>query len=268
MNLCLSQATLLPVPFADDITACAEAGCRAIEVWLTKLEQHLERHSRVDTVKRLEDRGIALVAAAAQGGLLLSEGEARQAHYEHFRRRLELCALFQIPTLLLVADFTETVNRTALERAVVSLGQAGQFAAGYGVRLALEFQARASFCSCLETAIALVRECGQPNVGVCLDLFHFVAGPSKTEDLELLTTENLAHVQVCDLAGVPRELATDADRILPGDGDIRFSPLVKCLRDLKYQGWVSLELFNPTFWQIGPRQVAEIGLASLTRMFE
>ena len=42
--------------------------------------------------------------AAYQGGLLLSQGEQRQAHYDHFRRRLDLCQAFAIPTLLVVAD--------------------------------------------------------------------------------------------------------------------------------------------------------------------
>ena len=34
---------------------------------------------------------IALVAAAYQGGLLLSQGEQRKAHFDHFKRRLDLC---------------------------------------------------------------------------------------------------------------------------------------------------------------------------------
>ena len=77
---------------------------------------------------------MTLAAAAYQGGLLLSQGEQRRAHFDDFRRRLEFCAQFGIPTLLVVADFVEAVDRTALERAVVSLAEAGQTAAGFGVR--------------------------------------------------------------------------------------------------------------------------------------
>jgi sugar phosphate isomerase/epimerase len=266
MKPCISEATTLPQTFADDVAAYADAGWPAMEVWLTKLETHLETHSGADTLKLLEDRQLALAAAAYQGGLLLSQGEQRRAHFDHFRRRLELCAQFGIPTLLVVADFVEAVERTSLGRAVVSLAQAGEMAAGFGVRLGLEFRGRATFCSSLDTAVALVAQCGRPNVGVNLDVFHYTTGPSKPEDLELLTRENLAHVQLCDVAGVPRELATDADRVLPGDGDFRLGPIVERLRAISYDGWVSLELMNPALWQMKAAAVAEVGLAALRRL--
>jgi sugar phosphate isomerase/epimerase len=266
MKPCISEATTLPHTFAEDVNAYADARCDAIEVWLTKLETHLETHSGAETIGLLEDRQMTLAAAAYQGGLLLSQGEQRRAHFGHFRRRLELCALFAIPTLLVVADFADAVDRIALERAVVSLAEAGQLAAGFGVRLGLEFRGKATFCSCLETAVALVERCEQPNVGITFDVFHYYTGPSKADDLALLTPQNLAHVQLCDLAGVPRELATDAERVLPGDGDFRLRPILARLRAIGYAGWVSLELMNPTLWQLPPASVAEVGLASLRRV--
>ena len=129
-------------------------------------ETHLEKHSAADTRKLLEDRRVTLVAAAYQGGLLLSQGEARRAHFDHFKRRLDLCQTFGVPTLLLVADFVEKVDQTSLERSVVSLAEAARWAQAFGVRLGLEFRGRATFCASLDTAVALVTACGEPNVGV------------------------------------------------------------------------------------------------------
>jgi 2-keto-myo-inositol isomerase len=266
MQPCISQATTLPASFADDVNAYADGGCTALEVWLTKLEKHLETHSAADTRKLLEDRQITPVAASYQGGLLLSQGEQRKAHYDHFKRRLDLCQGFAIPTLLVVADFVDRVDATALERSVVSLKQAAQWAAGFGVRLALEFRGSATFCSSLDTALSLVAACGEPNVGVNLDVFHYYAGPSKFDDLAGLTPANLAFVQVCDVAGVPRELATDADRVFPGEGDFRLEPIIQHLRRLGYEGYVSLELMNPMVWQAKGAQVAELGWSSVRRL--
>src|SRR5262249_14966681 len=90
--------------------------------------------------------------------------------------------------------------------------------------------------------------------------------PSKLEDLDLLTPANLAHVQLCDLAGVPRELATDGDRVLPGDGDFRLGPILERLRGLGYEGGGSLELMNPTRWKAKPVQVAEVGVTALRKL--
>jgi sugar phosphate isomerase/epimerase len=268
MKPCFSEATTLPCTFSEDVHGYADAGCHAMEVWLTKLETHLETHSLADTKELLQDRDMTLAAASYQGGLLLSQGEQRKAHYEHFRRRLDLCQTFGIPTLLVAADFAERVDGTSLDRAVVSLKQAASWAAAFGVRLALEFRSSASFCTSLDTSVALIANCGEPNVGVALDVFHYYTGPSKFEDLDLLTPKNLAFVQVCDLAGVPRELATDRDRIFPGEGDFHLGPIVDRLHAIGYNGWVSLELLNPTLWQVKISQVAELGFACLQRLLD
>jgi 2-keto-myo-inositol isomerase len=266
MKPCISQAVTMPCSFAEDVANFADAGWKAMEVWLTKLETHLETHSIAETHKLLEGRQITLAAASYQGGLLLSQGEQRRVHYDHFRQRLDLCQQFEIRNLLVVADFVDRIDQTALERAVVSLQQAAQWAAGFDVRLALEFRGNNTFCTSLDTALALVEQCGEPNVGVNLDVFHYYTGPSKLEDFDLLTPQNLAFVQICDVAGVARELATDADRVLPGDGDFRLGPLIQRLSEIGYQGWASLELLNPTLWKAKPLQVAQIAVAALERM--
>jgi len=268
MKPCISEATTMSSTFAEDVDGYAGGGVQAMEVWLTKLETHLEKHSVADTRQLLQDRQMTLAAASYQGGLLLSQGDQRKAHYDHFRRRLDLCQGFGISTLLVVADFVDKVDLTALQRAIVSLQQAGQWAEAFGVRLALEFRGQATFCSSLDTALALVAQCGHPSVGVNLDVFHYYTGPSKFEDLALLNPGNLAFVQLCDVAGVPRELATDADRILPGEGDFQLEPIIQQLRRVGYDGWVSLELFNPTLWQIKNSQIAELGMGALRRLLE
>ena len=266
MTPCISEAAYLPGTFAADVEAFAEGGCRTLEVWLTKLETHLETCSPADVRKLLEDHQMTLAAASYQGGLLLSQGERRKAHYDHFRRRLDLCQTFAIPTMLVVADFVSKVDASDLERAVVSLTQAAQWAAAFNVRLALEFRGSATFCSSLDTALSLVAHCSEPNVGVNLDVFHYYTGPSKFDDLSLLTRDNLAFVQVCDLAGVPRELATDADRILPGEGDFHLDQIIQRLYKIGYDGYVSLELLNPVLWQAPAVQLADLGMKALDRL--
>lgn len=261
---CVSQVCTLPAAFADDLVGYAGGGYRAVEVWLTKLEKHLEGHSVADTRKLLADTGMSLPAAAYHGGLLLSAADARAAALDHFKRRLDLCQSFGIRTLLIAADVARA-DATALGRAVQSLAEAGRWAAGFGVNLALEFRANA-FCTSLDTAVALTAQCGEPNVGVCLDVFHYHHGPSKPEDLAALTAANLFHVQVCDVAGVPRELMTDSDRVLPGEGDFHLAAVLQRLKEIDYAGAVSVEVMNPVLWRAKPTQVGELALASVQRL--
>ena len=91
MKLCISQATTLPAAFADDLNAFADVGWQAAELWLTKLEKHLEATSLDEVRRLLRDRGLSSPPRPIKGGLLLTQGEERRLHFEHFRRRLELC---------------------------------------------------------------------------------------------------------------------------------------------------------------------------------
>ena len=265
MKPAISQVCTLHTPFQQDLEDYSAGACRHVELWLGKLETYLDQHTPSDVIALLAEQEISAPVASYQGGLLLSQGDARREHWAHFAKRLELCAALNVETLVLVGDISGPLSEQDLQRVQVSLVQAAQQALPFGVRLAFEFQAKAAFANNLQTAAALVEACGATNLGLCLDVFHFFHGPSKTEDLNYLTTENLFHVQFCDCLGCTRELATDADRILPGDGDFLLQPVVERLTQINYQGLVALELMNPAIWKISPRQVGEVGLTALRK---
>src|SRR5205823_3803725 len=110
MKPCVSEASTMPATFIEDVEAYASAGVPAMEVWLTKLETALNEHRATDLRKLVEDKQLTLAAASYQGGLLLSQGEQRKAHFDHFKRRLDLCQQFRIDTMLLVADFAHKIT--------------------------------------------------------------------------------------------------------------------------------------------------------------
>ena len=261
----LSQVCTLDARFEDDVEHYAAGKCPAIELWLGKLETYLDAHS-LDDVRRLLDRfEVTAPVASFQGGLLTSQGEFRKAHWETYQRRLTLCQQLGVGTLVVAGDIAGELTQQDLERVQLSLVQAAKQAAEAGLRVALEFQGRASLANNLQTAASIVAEIGHPALGLCLDAFHYYIGPSKPEDLAWLETSNLFHVQLCDLVGQFRELATDADRVLPGDGDFLLEPIVQRLRDIDYAGHVSVEMMNPQIWQIPPRSVGEVAMTALRK---
>jgi 2-keto-myo-inositol isomerase len=268
MKPCIGQVTTLMSPFEKDAAAYRGGGWTAVELWLTKLESFVESKSVAEARDVLVSNGVRPVAAAGQGGLLSSRGAGRATHWDLFRRRLDLLQELGVPTLIIAADIAMMRAPSAddLAFATASLGEAAETAARYGVRLALEFQRSSPICSCLETALAMVVQCGSRNAGVCLDAFHFQTGPSKLEDLDEISPEHLAWVQLCDVSGTPRELAGDSDRVLPGDGDFPLEAIVERLARTGYNGYVSLELLNPHLWQVSGDRVAEVGFQALLRV--
>jgi 4-hydroxyphenylpyruvate dioxygenase len=262
---CLAQICTLNAPFEQDIADYAAGQCKAVELWFGKLETFLESHA-VDDVKRLlDEHEMAAPVASFQGALLTSQGEARHLAWEHFEKRLALCRNLAVRTIVVAGDVMQPLNQQDFDRLMMSLEQAAERATTYGVRVALEFQANAKLPNNLQTATSLVAQINHPLLGLCVDAFHYHTGPSKPEDLNHLTGDNLFHVQVCDLAGTAREMATDSDRVLPGDGDIALRPILERLREINYTGYVSVELMNPQIWQVSPRSFGEIAMTALRK---
>ena len=239
----------------------------ALEVWLTKLEDYLKgggAWAKPEAVKKLlTDRGVKLVGAAYQGGLLLTQGEERRAQFTQLQHRLSLCQEFGIETLIIVPDVAEKLSaedvggfksplfRRRNWRPPLACGWRWSSAA---IRTGVQV--------CRPRRRWWVRR-HRRTLGLCLDLFHYYTGPSKFEDLGVLSKENLFAVQLCDLAGVARELASDSDRILPGEGDFLLGPILDHLRHIDYTGYVSVELMNPDIWKMKPVQVAEAAYTCL-----
>ncbi|WP_165070145.1 sugar phosphate isomerase/epimerase family protein [Paludisphaera rhizosphaerae] len=265
MKPCISQATTMNAPVEAELKAFGRGGWNLVELWLTKIEGYLVGRKTSDLRSLLDEHGLKPAAAAGQGGLLLSRGAERGVHWDLFRRRLELLRELEVPVLVVAVDFQRALTEDDYPLAAASLAEAGELAAPYGVKIALEFQRGASFCASLDTTLALIAQCRSANVGVCLDLFHYYTGPSKFEDLAYLTRENLAWVQLCDLAGTPRELAGDSDRILPGEGDFQITPILDHLGAIGYDGPVSLEVLNPALWVSPVDRVADFGHQATVR---
>lgn len=244
----------------------AAGQCHAVDLWLGHVEAFLDRSEPEALRDLLGEGGIRAVAASFQGGLLSAAGDAAREHEALFGHRLDLCRGLGIPVLVLAGDAFGPLAPADLARMHDNLAAAARRAGDAGVRLALEFDARASFPDNLQSALALVEQVGHPALGLCLDWHHFSVGRSKESDLALLSTANLFHVQVSDVADVPREMASDADRILPGEGASSPRPLLERLAAIGYSGAVSVELMNPALWRVPPRHFGEVAMTALRRL--
>lgn len=262
----ISQVCSLHAPLEKDVEDYAAGKCQSLEVWFTKLEEYLKSHTVDDFKKLLKKHGMQAPVASFQGGLLASQGERRKEAWELFTSRLELCKQANISMVIVACDIPAPLEQKTLERVQHSLKELGQQMEKHGLKAAVEFQATSAFGNNLQTAASLINEANSSQVGICLDVFHWYVGPSKYEDLGYLSAANLFHVQVSDLSDIPRELARDSDRIMPGDGDLPLAPLVEHLKTIGYRGCVSLELMNPQLWQVPPLQIGEIGMTALRKL--
>ncbi len=61
----------------------------------------------------------------------------------------------------------------------------------------------------------------------------------------------------------PRDVIGDKDRVYPGDGVAPIVDVLQTLRDIGFNGYLSIELFNPTYWSQDPHEVARTALTKL-----
>lgn len=261
----LSQVCSLPSDFAENVAEYAKGGCQTIELWLTKLEQYLQDHSVADARQLLDRHGVTAPVASYQGGLFQLPSAGFDESWQAFHNRLAVCRDLGVRTIVVAGDVRGQLDQQLVDLVIERLEQIAAAAEEQAVEVAFEFQAAAAFPNNLQTAVSLVSSVSRSALGICFDVFHFYTGPSKWTDLGLLDAGNLFHVQLCDLADVSRELATDSQRILPGDegGCIAAPPIGERLHQIGYQRLVSVELMNPHLWQVPPRPFTETALAAL-----
>jgi D-psicose/D-tagatose/L-ribulose 3-epimerase len=140
------------------------------------------------------------------------------------------CELFR--TRYLPAD----ERRKEWELSVNSLREIGRFAETQGVTVALEPLNRfeTDFVNQSERAVQLVEDVGSPSVGILLDTFHMAIEEKNQGDAIRKAGKHLKHFHSCE-----------NDRGTPGTGQVDWQDVRKALADIKYDGAVVIEGFNP-----------------------
>jgi D-psicose/D-tagatose/L-ribulose 3-epimerase len=91
------------------------------------------------------------------------------------------------------------------------------------------------FLNTAADAAALCDEVGHPRVGVAFDTFHANIEEKGFADACRRIGGHLKHVQI-----------SENDRGTPGSGHIDWVSLLRALRDLEYDGWLTIESFGPS----------------------
>ena len=91
------------------------------------------------------------------------------------------------------------------------------------------------FLNTAADATALCDEVGHPRVGVAFDTFHANIEEKGLAGACRRIGGHLKHVQI-----------SENDRGTPGSGHIDWGSLLGALRDLRYDGWLTIESFGPS----------------------
>jgi 2-keto-myo-inositol isomerase len=266
---CLNQDTIRTTPTNTFISIAKKTGFEAIELTWDKVESALANNSLKTLSKEVERQGVAVASINGPENFnLLSpkqflEVKDRTRKLAQAARELRCNLLAPVPSPM-TSRLSEDEVRT---QTVESISQMAEVCRE-DINLGLEFLGM-SDCSVsnLKTAMEIVKAVNRKNVGLTLDSFHLYLSGSQLLDAETLGSDRVFIVHVHDSEPGDLRALRDSNRVFPGQGVINLKQLVKDLAKIRYDGFLSLELLKPAYWEEDPEKIAAIGRESLRRVF-
>jgi 2-keto-myo-inositol isomerase len=77
--------------------------------------------------------------------------------------------------------------------------------------------------------------------------------------------EKIFILHMNDAEKLPKAELQDAHRLFPGEGVIPLAEIVAGLKNIHYDGPVSLEMFRPAYWIRPPEEVARKGIDAIRK---
>lgn len=272
MKPCINESTTMKANFETDVKAYSKAGFKAIELWLDKVYEFKKKNGLSAAKTLLEENSLDAVCACVTFGgppkLMLSKNKNGAQAIAQFKRHLNTCKELGVPLLVVPTDFPETVVYSSYDLAVENLREVGEIAQSYNMSIAVEFIRGAKLVGSLSTAIFLVKKVNRPNIGVLFDFFHFYTGVSKLADMDQLSKEILFFVHGNNAKDLPREIVSDGDRVLLCEGIFPITQILTKLKEIGYDGHISLELFSEKLWGQDPYNVAKLAYENLTKSLQ
>ncbi|MES2464288.1 MAG: sugar phosphate isomerase/epimerase family protein [Armatimonadota bacterium] len=270
---CLNTSTLrghkLSLPDLVDIAA--GAGYEAIEPWVDEIERFAAEGGDLrDLAARIRDLGLTVESGIGFFEWMVDDPARRSQGIEAARHSMGLMARIggkriAAPPWGSHEKGTARVDLMAASeryRALLALGDQ------LNVIPQVEFWGFSENLSRLCEAALLTVDSGHPDACILADVYHLQKGGSPTSGLRVLGPDALKVFHINDFPALPAEQLTDADRVYPGDGVAPLRPLLRDLRDIGFTGFLSLELFNPTYYQQEPLTVARTGLEKLREVVQ
>jgi D-psicose/D-tagatose/L-ribulose 3-epimerase len=132
-------------------------------------------------------------------------------------------------------------RREQWQRAVASLKRAADYAAGRGVKLAVEPLNRfeTDLVNTVDQSLRLIEDVGAGNVGLLLDTFHM-----NIEEKDIPAAIRRAAARIVEFH------ASSNDRGTPGDDHLPWRDIAAALREVRFEGPVVIEAFTPEIKEI------------------
>ena len=258
------------LPIVDEIAIAQKAGYTALEPWIDELERYkADGGSLEDLGKRLHDAQITVESAIGFFDWVVDDPARRRKGFESARRAMDLVR--QIGGKRLAAPPAGATDVSGISplaiaeryRSLLELGDT------MDVVPQVEIWGGSKTLGRLAEAAYVAIAADHPKACILADVYHLYRGGSGFGGIKLLAGRSIHVFHFNDYpADPPREKATDAHRVYPGDGVAPLKPLLQDLAAGGFHVTLSLELFNRSYWSQDPLSVCRTGLEKMKGLMD
>jgi 2-keto-myo-inositol isomerase len=261
-RLALHMWTIDTTPLATALEAARAAGFDAVELRRTDFKRCFDTGmSNEQVLALIRASGIPVGVLGVEYGWLFATGDESTRLFKVFRESCENAVALGC-TMLMSAP-GPIAGSTA--DAIKYLRQAGDIAAEYRLRLALEFNSQHPVLNKLSVLRELLDGASKDNCGYLIDTYHFARSGAGGRGFDSLPAAQIFCFQYSDLSPNPvTGVARPTDRLPPGKGTVQWREVLSLLAEKGYTGYLSYEAPNPEQWARSPYDVAREGV-ELTR---
>ncbi|MFX1568468.1 MAG: sugar phosphate isomerase/epimerase family protein [Promethearchaeota archaeon] len=267
MKLAVNQATLMKTPMKIFLDAIAKAGFQGVELRRDETFEYLKEYKVQDLKELLENNGLECITFNAIELFSLCPKKEFKNILRYTERLMNIGNEIGCDMIITVPSFLEDSylgSVKIISKTVNRLKIIAKLAEKYDFKLGFE---PLGFPSCsvrkVEMALKIIEHEGLPDMGLVIDTFHYFIGGHSIEELESIELKKLWLIHINDAIEKPYEELQDSHRILPGLGFFNLEMFVKKLKDIGYDKWLSLELFNEHIWSEDPYKIAIDSMESI-----
>lgn len=269
---------------ALDLKLCEAMGFDYIEIRLDMLGDYLKEHTveelagffKTSRIKPHAFNALYLYPEFLGDG---DDGEKSRALLAEFQMGLEVSRAIGNHYFIIVPPLQRDpeggpfvgTKEAVFEHCVRILKKLGEMAAEYDVRLCFELVGfNRSSVRTVEEADAIVRAVNRENVGFVFDSYNIYLN-GQTNDFSAIRQvqpEKIFAVHMMSGEDVPKEEMGQDKRCFPDRGVVNIGNFLENLKGTGYDGMVSIETFNPKYWEMDPEEVIDTAYQTTRSMLE
>lgn len=254
----------------EEIKVAAQTGYKGIELWLSEIDDYLDKGGKLSELKKfLDQHEIKVPNIIAFFQWANPDAELRKEALEEAKQVLSIAQVIDCAYVAAPPAGITDMSELPLEEIADYYSELLDTYEDSGVKPLLEFWGHSEILCSLNEAMQILEIVDDEDALLLADVFHMAKAGDSFELLKELNGNKLGLFHINDYPDAPDVTKlTDQDRVYPGDGVAPFDQIIGILTEIGYTGMFSLELFNEEYQKKGAVHVAKTGLKKMKKVVE